>query len=197
MALPKDAPQMTEAEYLEFERHSDLRHEYIAGGIYAMTGASRWHNIISSNINTQFNLQLQNRPCEVYQSDMRVKVKTAQLYTYPDVVVVYDPPQFSDDEFDTLLNPTVLIKVLSPSTANYDRGKKLQEYQQITTVQEYLLVAQDEARIERYLRQETSRDWLYRDVRGLDAKLELPSIQCTLALADVYRKVSFEPEGGI
>jgi Uma2 family endonuclease len=115
------------------------------------------------------------------------------LYTYPDITVGFDPLQLEDSHQDTLLNPTLIIEVLSPSTESYDRGKKFQHYRTLKSLQEYVLIAQDSPRIERYLRQPND-EWLLTDAAGLDAVIELPSIQCTLALADVYEKVNFEQE---
>jgi Uma2 family endonuclease len=180
----------TEAEYLEFERNSDTKHEYFAGSVYAMSGAREPHNAINQSAANALYTQLKKRVCKVYTNDMRVKVNQAGLYTYPDTIVMCGKPQLEDDKFDTLLNPILLIEVLSPSTENYDRGEKFRLYRQIDTLQEYVLIAQDTPRIERYLRQ-SSNEWLLTEVTGLDATLELPSIQCTLALVDVYEKVTF------
>ena len=113
-ALP-NAP-MTEAEYLVFERESELKHEYLNGHVYAMSGASRIHNLICTNIVGALHPQLRDKPCEIYQSDMRINVSATGLYTYPDIAIVCGEPRFAEDEFDTLLNPTLIIEVLSPST---------------------------------------------------------------------------------
>ncbi len=117
---------------------------------------------------------------------------TPWLYTYPDISVVCDPPEWTDSHHDTLLNPVLIIEVLSPSTESYDRGKKFQHYRTLDSLQEYVLISQDSPRIERYLRQ-PNHEWLFSDAAGLEASIELSSIQCRLALADVYAKVSFEP----
>ncbi len=190
-ALSQNSVVMTEVDYLVFERSSDIKHEYLSGEVFAMTGASRAHNLICTNIVATLHPQLRTKPCEVYQSDMRLKVQATSLITYPDVSIVCEEPQFVDDEFDTLLNPIVIIEVLSPSTERYDRGKKFQDYRQISSLQEYLIVAQDSSHIERYLRQEDGA-WTLTDAVGLDTDLELPSIACTLALADVYAKVTLK-----
>lgn len=183
----------TEQEYLRFERTSEAKHEYFRGQVYAMAGASNAHVLIATNISTSLNIQLRNRDCFVYQSDMRVKVSKSGLYTYPDVAVVWGNPHFADDENDLLVNPTVLIEVLSPSTENYDRGGKFELYRALDSFKEYLLVAQDRARVEHYTRQDDGR-WLLDDVQSMDAILNLTSIGCTLALADVYAKITFEAE---
>jgi len=190
-ALPQQTPVvMTEAEYLAFERASELKHEFIQGEVFAMTGASEAHNLISVNLITTLKTQLRGRPCKIYPGDMRLKVEASGLYTYPDISVVCGEAQFVDEEFDTLTNPTLLIEVLSPSTEGYDRGKKFQEYRKLASLREYLLVSQDSARIERFLLQETDL-WELTDAIGLDAVIELPSIDCTLALAEVYEQVTF------
>ena len=145
---------MTEAEYLDFERASEFKHEFLAGEVFAMTGASRAHNLMSVNVITTLKNQLRGRPCEIYPGDMRVAVKATGLYTYPDISVVCGEAQFADDQLDTLLNPTVIIEVLSPSTERDDRGKKFQNYREIVALEEYVLIAQDSPRIERFLLQD-------------------------------------------
>jgi Uma2 family endonuclease len=178
-------------EYLRLERQSEHRSEYVNGEIFAMTGASRKHNLITVNIGSQFNQQLRGKPGEAYVSDMRVKVTTTGLYTYPDVVVVCGEPKFEDDYIDTLLNPTLLIEVLSPSTERYDRIAKSSYYRTLDSLAEHLLVAQDVVRLEQYVKQPDGT-WLQVECTSLDGVLELPSIGCSLALRDVYDKVVFE-----
>jgi Uma2 family endonuclease len=195
VALPKESTRMSEAEYLAFERASQFKHEYVNGKIIAMSGASREHNLISGSTYAALYNQLQERPCEIYPSEMRVRVEVAGSYAYPDISVVCDEPQFADDEFDMLLNPLVIIEVLSPSTEGHDRGRKFQDYRALDSLREYVLIAQDSPRIEHFLRQDNGT-WLLSDASGLEASIELPSIGCTLALADVYRKVTFEAEDG-
>ncbi len=194
-ALPQPIPKMTETEYLEFERTSDVKHEYRHGEIFDMAGASRKHNLISANLVRIIGNQLLEKPCGVYSADMRVKVDT-KAYTYPDVVAVCGEIEFADNVFDTLLNPTVIIEILSPSTALIDHNEKLHEYIQIGSLQEYVLVSQNQARIERYLRQD-SGDWLYTQIMDLQGSIKLPSIACKLALSDVYKKVTFGGEEGV
>lgn len=187
-ALPQ-YHQMTESEYLTFERENSIRHEYIDGEVFAMSGASEAHNLICGNLITTLNMQLRERPCRVYPSDMRVKVES--LYTYPNVTIVCDKPQFMDDTFDTLMNPLVIIEVLSSSTEKYDRGRKFQEYRRLASLQDYVLVSQESHRLEYYARQ-INNQWTLTDVEGLDSKVMLQSIGCILSLQDVYLKVSFE-----
>ena len=180
-------PRMSVAEYLALERNSDIKHEYLDGEVYAMAGAKEGHNLITGNVVTALNVQLRHRPCRVYPSDMRVKLPTG-LRTYPDVSIVCDKPQFEDDERDTLLNPEVIIEVLSPSTEKYDRGRKFQHYRTLTSLQEYILISQEAHRVERYLRQGDGT-WVLSDIIGLDSSITLTKIDCTLQLADIYAKV--------
>ena len=172
------------------ERKAEYRSEYVDGEIVAMTGASRKHNLVVVNLTREISQQLKGRPCETYSTDMRVRVPSTRLYTYPDVVVVCDEPQLEDEEFDTLLNPTVIIEVLSESTELYDRGKKFSFYRTIESLAEYLLVAQDECRIEQYERQ-ADGGWLLSDHRSPEGMVKLASIQCSLELGEVYDKVAF------
>ena len=175
------------------ERASEEKHEFLDGEIYLMSGASRNHNLVMANTLASLHGQLREHPCNVYPSDMRVKISDFGQYTYPDISVTCDPEHVEDNQQDTLLNPIVIIEVLSPSTESYDRGKKFQHYRALDSLQEYVLIAQDQARIERYLRQ-PSGEWLLADAVGLEAVIELSSIECTLALADVYSKINFEPD---
>jgi Uma2 family endonuclease len=177
----------TDEEYLTRERSATYKSEFHDGQIYAMTGASRKHNLVSGNIYRELSAQLKRRPCEAYVNDMRVKAVKAHNYYYPDIAVVCGTPQFEDAQLDTLLNPTVLIEVLSPSTEAYDRGGKFAHYRKITTLREYLLVAQDQSSIERYMRQ--GDVWILTEAVGLDASMPLESIDCILSLREVYDKV--------
>lgn len=185
--------RMTEAEYLAFDRASEIKHEYYRGEIFAMTGGSPEHNMICISTSATLYNQVRGQPCKIYSSDQRVRVPRTRLYTYPDISIVCSEPHFVDEALDTLLNPTLLIEVLSPSTESYDRGKKFQHYRQIDSLREYVLIAQETPHIEHYLRQDDG-NWLLRDAIGLESRIELPSIGCTLALADVYEQVTFEPE---
>ncbi len=191
MALPEN--RMTPEAYLKFERASEVKHEYFGGEVFAMTGASRNHNRIVVNVTASLHGQLRRGPCELFPSDMRVKIRSSILYTYPDISVVCGEPQFEDTGLDTLLNPTLIIEVLSPSTELYDRVRKFQHYRTIESLQEYVLIAQDHPRIERYLRQ-SNDEWLLSDTTDLNSVLDLMAIQCRLALAEVYEKVTFEDQ---
>ena len=177
----------TTEDYLALERSASYKSEFYDGQIYAMTGASRMHNLISGNIYRELSLQLKKRPCEAYINDMRVKAAEARSYYYPDIAVVCGTPQFEDAHVDTLLNPTLLIEVLSPSTEAYDRGGKFAHYRKIATLREYLLVVQDQPGIERYERQ--GDVWILTEAEGLEASVPLKSIDCVLSLREVYDKV--------
>lgn len=179
----------TPEEYLARERKALDKSEYRNGQIYTMPGASRKHNLITGNTLAELHVQLRNRVCEVYPSDMRVKVSPTGTYTYPDVVVVCEEPQFEDTHFDTLLNPTVLIEVLSPSTAAYDRGEKFASYQELDSLCEYVLISQDRVRVEYYLRQEQT--WDLTEFHSLLDVFRLVSIACELSLQAIYAKVQF------
>lgn len=185
-------PYISPEEYLARERTAEYKSEYLHGEIFAMSGASRKHNLITVNISAQLNPQLRGKPCEAYISDMRVKVRASGLYTYPDVVVVCGEPQFEDAHIDTLLNPTLLIEVLSPSTERYDRIAKTAYYRTLESLKEHLLVSQDELRLEQYVRQPDDT-WVLIEHASTDNVIALKSISCSLALRDVYEKVTFDP----
>lgn len=187
---PQPKPYLTPEDYLAIERQAETKSEYLDGEMFAMTGGSCWHSLAIGNLVRELSLQLRKRPCQVYPSDLRVHIPATGLYTYPDVIVVCGEPRFQDEHQDTLLNPTVIIEVLSPTTEAYDRGKKFQHYQSIESLAEYLLVSQSEPRVEQFLRQDDNR-WLLTTTTGLKAVLTLPSIQCELALAEVYEKIVF------
>lgn len=175
-------------EYLALERQSAERHELRGGEIFAMTGASRRHHLVAGNVFAALHAQLVGRGCEVYTHDMRVRVSAADLFTYPDVVVACGGPQFTDAETDTLVNPTLIVEVLSPTTESYDRGNKFAHYRTLPSLAEYLLLAQDRVHAEHFLRQ-GDVSWLLTETSDLAAVLDLPSIRCTLALSAVYDRV--------
>lgn len=185
---------ITAADYLALERQAATKSEYLNGQIYAMSGASRNHNRITVNLTRRLGNQLSGKPCEPFSGDMRVKVSPTGLYTYPDVVVACGESRFEDDHVDTLLNPTVVIEVLSDSTEAYDRGDKFAHYRALESLTDYLLVAQDKPRIEHYSRQPDGQ-WLYSVADGLDARIEVAAIDCALALVEVYERVEF-PDAG-
>jgi len=186
-------PYVSPEEYLALERQAESKHEYVDGEIWAWAGVSRRHSLIAGSIVGELAQQLKGKPPEVYPGRMRVKAPANRAYLYPDVVVVCDEPQFEDNYLDTLLNPTVVFEVLSKSTESYNRLAKSAYYRTIDSLSEYLLVAQEEYRIEQYVKQAAGR-WLLTEVRSLDAAIELESIHCSLTLRDIYDRVSIEPD---
>ena len=202
MAASAAQTRLTPEEYIAFERKAlpdaeIIRHEYINGELIAMSGASRAHNLITGNISGELRTLLRGSRCETYANEMRVSTPTTISYFYPDVVVVYEEPRFEDDVFDTLLNPLILVEVLSPSTEAYDRGEKFGHYRQLVSLQEYVLVSQDKVLVEHYRRQEkqdtasiTRQDWIFTDFQELEESLPLTSIQCQLPLQEIYERVT-------
>ena len=174
-------------EYLTWERKQPFKNEYHNGQIVAMSGASRAHNRITVDIATQLNIQLMEGECEVFVGDMRVRTNPAISYYYPDVIVVCDEPRFEDDTFDTLLNPILVVEVLSPSTAAYDRGEKFEHYKQLASLEEYILISQDRAHIDHYRRQDSR--WFHNTFQHLEDVLSLASIECEVPLRAIYRRV--------
>jgi Uma2 family endonuclease len=180
-------------EYLSHERTSVVKHEYFAGDVFALAGGSQRHNLIAANTLGSLYTQLRKKACIVYPSDMRIKVPATGLYTYPDITIVCGQHLFDDEHRDTISNPTVIIEILSPSTEQYDRGRKYQNYRTIPSFREYVLIAQDMPRIEHYARQANS-GWLMLEYTELADTVTLSSIGCTLCLDDVYEKVDFTDE---
>jgi Uma2 family endonuclease len=189
MATAAITKRYTPEEYLALERKAKYKSEYSNGFITAMSGASREHNLIAGNIHAVVWIQLADRPCEVYQGDMRVRTSPTGLYTYPDVVAFCGEPQFLDEEVDTLLNPTLIVEVLSPSTREYDRGDKFEQYQTIESLREYVLVSQDEVLVEHFVRQ--GQEWVRSEIRDMTETLVLESIGCAVPLRQIYQKVKF------
>lgn len=181
-------PSYSPQQYLALERDAPQKHEYINGEIFAMGGASERHNLIVVNVAASIHGQLRGKPCKVYASDMRLKVSATGLYTYPDVAALCGEAHFDDEQQDTLLNPTLVIEVLSRSTEGYDRGEKFAHYRRIESLAEYLLVSQDKHLVEQYVRQRDNQ-WLMSEVSRLEENVELPSIECTLLLSDVYDRI--------
>lgn len=190
-------PRLTPEQYLEIERAAqDIRSEYYNGRMYAMSGGTHPHAIVIGNLGSELRIALKKGPCVVTTSDMRVRVSKTGLYTYPDIVVVCDPPQYGDGRHDTVLNPTLIVEVLSPSTEAYDRGFKFAQYRTLESLQEYALVSQSEARVEIFRRQ-SSGDWLLSEAAGMESACRFDSVSCTVALKDIYDKVTFGGEDTI
>lgn len=179
-------------EYLRFERAALDKHEYLNGEIFAMSGAKIGHVRICGNIAASLHSQLKNLSCQAFQSDLRVHIPATGLYTYPDVVVICGEPQLvPDGHLDTLLNPALLVEVLSPTTADYDRGRKFDHYKTIESLKEYVLVWQDKKRAARYTKRD-DQSWILSDFIGDDAVVDLNSVDCSLSMDDIYDKVDFK-----
>lgn len=184
---------ITTDQYFTLEEGSDVKHEYYRGAIYAMTGGTARHNLIVANIIALLHGQLRGTPCHVFPSDLRLKIESAGLYTYPDISVICGPILYAENRQDTVTNPIVLIEILSPSTENYDRGKKFEHYRTIETLQEYIVVAQDRIHIEHYIRQDDHR-WLLVDFFAADQVVHAGSIHCTLSVELVYEDITFDSQ---
>ena len=202
MALAKPQPLYTVEEYLAFERESEERHEYLDGMIYAMAGESGEHADISINLALELGTQLKGKDCRARLKDTKVrsgplpklKHSTKGLYSYPDVVVICGEPKYLDEYRDVVTNPTVIIEVLSPTTEKFDRGEKFDRYDAWNpTLSDYLLVSQEQARMEHYIRQ-TDGTWTRAVSRGLRSKVVIKSIRCTLKLKDVYDRINLKPD---
>ena len=183
---------LTPEEYIAAERKATLKSEYLSGEIVAMSGASDTHNLITMNTSTALYNQLAERGCRVYASDMRVGISAGVSYFYPDIAVTCDKPRFEDDVFDTLINPQVIIEVLSDSTAGYDRGEKFGRYRQLESLQEYILISQDQVQVDHYLRQ--GKQWVLTEFSTLEDVLPLVSIEAELSLNQVYRFIELETD---
>jgi len=193
MATAPATKRYTPDEYLALERKAPYKSELLNGFITAMSGATRKHNLIGGNLHALIWNQITERPCEVYMGDMRVRTSPTGLYTYPDVVAVCGEPRFLDEEFDTLLNPTLIVEVLSPSTQNYDRGDKFEHYKAIDSLKEYVIVSQHEILVEQFVKR--GKKWMRTEYRDLAEIIVLESIGCALPLRQVYAKVKMADRG--
>ena len=187
-------PRYTLTEYLDLERSAQARHEYYRGEVFAMGGASFAHTVIVGNVASELRTQLKGKPCRVSPTDLRVKVGGSGLYTYPDIVVVCGPPRL-EQPGETLVNPQIIVEVLSESTEAKDRGWKFEQYQGIESLTDYVLVAQDTPRVEHYQRQ-LDGSWIYTSENRLDHRIAIVSVGCELELAEVYDKVERLREPG-
>jgi Uma2 family endonuclease len=179
----------TPDEYLALERQAAYKSEYVQGEIFAMSGARYVHNRITMNLTLAIGPQLQPGSCELLPSDQRVHVPATGMFTYPDLIVVCGAPQFRDNEFDTLLNPTLLVEVLSPSTEAYDRGKKFANYRALPSLQQYVLIATDRVSVEVFTRLPEG-EWNFIAVTDPTGSVELASIHARINVSAVYRGVS-------
>jgi Uma2 family endonuclease len=183
-------PYLSPQDYLALERSAEYKSEYVDGEMVAMTGASRKHVLIALNLAAGLKRQLQGRPCEIYAIDMRVRIPATGLYTYPDMAVICEESKFEDEYEDTLLNPILIVEVLSPSTESYDRGRKFEQYRTLESLQEYVLVSQDQPRVEQFIRQD-GNVWLFKDIAGLEQVVSLASVSCEIALSEIYDRIIF------
>ncbi len=180
----------TPEEYLALERSCEAKNEYYNGEIFAMGGASKWHVLIVTNLVYELQSQLKDGPCQVYSTDPRGRVAPTGLYTYPDVILLCDEPRFNDEQQDTLLNPGLIIEVLSESTKDYDRGGKFELYRTIDSFVEYLLIAQDRPHVEHHTRQPDG-SWILHETNNLENTIQFKSVPCSLRLSEIYNKIDF------
>jgi Uma2 family endonuclease len=185
---------VSEEEYLRLEELAEERSEYYRGELFAMAGGTAEHSLISGNVLRELGDQLEAGPCRVFNSDLRVKIAETGLNTYPDVGVVCEEPSFDDARRTTLLNPIVLVEVLSDSTEAFDRGDKFGHYRRIPSLQQYVLVSSNQARIECFTRASDGA-WVLSECSNPEGSLLLPAIGCVLSLPRVYAKVDFPPPG--
>lgn len=192
-----DRGKLTGAEYLSLEHSAETRSEFVAGEVRAMSGATMKHTIMTRNLLVALDQQLKGKRCIVLSHDVRVKAASIDSYFYPDLVGICGPADLEQGITDTLLNPTVVIEILSPSTEAYDRGEKFFHYQQIESLRQYVLVSQFQLRVEIYTRGADGR-WEYQVISGAEARLPLTSLEAEISLAEVYRGVDLAapiPEG--
>lgn len=188
-AIPKR--RYTIEEYLELDKHSEERYEYFDGEVFAMAGGSPNHARIGGNVYAALQQKLRGQNCEAFNSDMRLKVPLALPYRYPDVSVVCGKQIFEAiDGQQMLVNPILIVEVLSPTTAAYDLDTKFTAYQSIDSFQEYLLIAQDRPHVIQHIRQAKGR-WLRIEIAGLDSEVILESVNLTLSLHEIYERVDF------
>jgi Uma2 family endonuclease len=186
-AASKDVPRFTPEQYLAVERKAQFKSEFHNGFIEAMAGATREHNLIVGNLFSEIRARFKGRLCEVYTSGMRVWVGPARRYTYPNVVAVCGKREFQDSERDTLLNPMMIVEVLSPSTEKLDRGRKFADYRRLESLREYVIIDQEQVLVERYTRH--GHQWLRTELNRLDDFLRLASIDCEVPLREIYARV--------
>ncbi len=194
MGDPAAKLRMTEAEYLAFERAAREKHEFADGEIFAISGGKGPHANVAANIIGTFTSTLKWRSCRVYTSDMRVHIPTTGRFVYPDASVVCGRPQFKDEQIDTLLNPGIIVEVLSPSTEAYDRGDKFTNYRTLPSLKYYIMAAQDKPFVEVYTRQDDG-SWQLRDY-GPGSRITLSSPECTLEIDQIYAGVFDEYDVG-
>ena len=191
--LTQPRPNVTPEEYLKLDRESEGRSEYFDGEIYPVLRLTLNHARITRNLTVGLSTQLQGRPCELTAASLKVQTRPRRSCFYPDIVVFCGKPRFVEGERDMLCDATLIIEVLSPSTGLYDRGLKFFEYRRLPSLQDYVVVEQDRVFVEHNQRQEDG-SWVLREYSDPDAILQLPSIECSLRLSDIYERVEFETE---
>lgn len=184
---------VTPEEYLEQERKAETKSEYMSGEVIAMSGASLVHTTIVGNIVEGLGPVLRKRGCRAHSNDLRVQIQRTGAYVYPDVVIVCGQPRLADSHLDTLLNPTVIIEVRSPSTSDYDSGPKWAHYRRLESLAAYVMVAQDAPLVEVYTRH--ADVWVYTETTDMDATLDLPSVDASISLTEIYDGVTFPTKG--
>lgn len=189
----EEIKKVSPEEYLELERSAEYKSELINGEIYAMSGTTRKHNKIAGNIFAQLHIFLRNKPCSVYFADLKVKVEKTNMFTYPDIAITCGKESLADKYKDTLLNPKCIIEVLSESTEKYDRGDKFAHYQKIESLEEYILVSQNQNKIETFLRQPNGK-WLYELTEDLENELYIHTVEAKIPLKDIYFNTDSEIE---
>jgi len=183
--------RITPQEYLTIERAAPYRSEFYDGEMFAMAGATEQHSLAKDNFAREAGNALKDGPCRVVTSDMRVKISPKGLYVYPDVVIYCGEAEFEDNVRDTLLNPQIIVEVLSDSTEGYDRGNKFKSYRKLPSLREYILISQSGPSVERHVPQEGSKSWLMTPFDGLEAVFSFASIPVQIPLAEIYRGVQF------
>ncbi|MFO7885950.1 MAG: Uma2 family endonuclease [Desulfobacteraceae bacterium] len=196
-AQPQEKKKITPEEYLEFEKTADIKHEYFNGEIFAMTGATPKHNLINANIISELrnHFVADNSGCRVYPGDQRVKIEAIDKFTYPDISIACEDIRFTDDSIPSLLNPLVIIEVLSDSTEAYDRGIKFRHYRLIPSLQEYILVSQHSCLVEKFFRSEEGK-WLYSAHEDIEQTITIQSANCEIALSEMYRWIELQTGDG-
>jgi Uma2 family endonuclease len=191
--LASDKRFYAKEEYFDLEESSQEKFEFENGEVFAMSGGSLPHNLIANNMNRRLLEALDEKDCIAVGSDMRTAIDAAQSYVYPDAQVICGKVEYAEGRNDIVKNPVMIVEVLSESTESYDRGKKSKKYQTLTSFKEYVLISLTEPLIETFVRQDANH-WLYTLTEGMEATLYLASINATISLSDIYRKVEFMDE---
>lgn len=177
-------------EYLAEERAALEKHEYYKGEVFAMSGASLEHNIISRNMMVFVGGKLKGKACQPFGSNLRIHIPPNTLFTYPDLTIFCDKPVLTDNSFDTALNPVVIIEILSPSTRNYDMGIKFMLYRDIETLKEYILIDSEAVYVQKHLRQ-PDNSWVLTEIKQIQEALHIHTIELSIPLTEIYEGVSF------